>query len=103
MATATIERSARGAEFDRLGFYVSRGLIDRREIDVINDSFMTMHHQGGVPGLYEPKPQGHNDGFHHTFTKGDPLAHYPRAMGMNRCGCSTRSRTSRARRCWPPS
>jgi hypothetical protein len=84
MATATIERSARGAEFDRLGFYVSRGLIDRREIDAINDTFMTMHHQGGVPGLYEPKPEGHNDGFHHTFTKGDPLAHYPRVMQPHR-------------------
>ncbi len=84
MSTATVEKSARGAEFDRLGFYIERGLIPRAEIGTINETFMAMHHAGGVKDFYEPAPQGHNDGFHHEFWKGDPLAAYPRVMHPHR-------------------
>ena len=84
MATTTIERSARGAEFDRLGFYVGRGLLSRDDIDGINREFMTMHAAGGKKGFYEPQPAGHNDGYHHVFGRGDPLARYPRVMHPHR-------------------
>lgn len=80
MPTATMTRSARRQEFEDLGFWVERGLLPAAEIDGINDAFMTMHAAGGVKGLYEPFPEGTNDGFHHAFGKGDPLARYPRVM-----------------------
>lgn len=83
MATATIQRSARGQDYDRLGFHVERGLL-KAEIGGIVEAFMTMHAAGGVPGLYEPAPEGVNDGFHHVFGKGDPLARFPRVMHPHR-------------------
>lgn len=82
MSTATL--TDRKAEYDQLGFWIERGLIPAAEIDRINDTFMTMHAAGGVKGFYEPQPEGVNDGFHHSFRKGDPLAHYPRVMHPHR-------------------
>src|SRR5687767_3276890 len=58
MSTATLAN--RKAEYDQLGFWIERGLIPGAEIDRINDTFMTMHAQGGVKGFYEPQPEGTN-------------------------------------------
>jgi hypothetical protein len=83
MAVATARRSARAGEYDRLGFHVERGLL-AGEVGGIVDAFMRMHAGGGVKGHYEPFPAGHNDGFHHSFGQGDPLAVYPRVMHPHR-------------------
>lgn len=72
--------SARAAAYARDGYVIERGLFTRAEMDALNGTFMAMHAAGGVPGKYEPRPEGFSDGFHFDFTKGDPLAAFPRVM-----------------------
>lgn len=80
MSTAAISRSTRSQDFENLGYHVERGVFPQAEVEAIKAAFVEMHAQGGVKGLYEPAPQGANDGFHHEFKAGDPLARYPRVM-----------------------
>ena len=72
--------STRRAAYERDGFIVARGLFTSAEAARINGLFMDLHRAGGVPGRYEPRPEGFTDGFHYDFTKGDPLAAFPRVM-----------------------
>src|ERR1043166_8722274 len=76
----TAGRRARAARYADEGFLIERGLFTRAEAQALAGHFMAMHARGGVPGKYEPKPDGFNDGFHFDFTKGDPLAAFPRVM-----------------------
>jgi phytanoyl-CoA hydroxylase len=77
---AIIERSLRGQNFDSLGYHVERGVLGAADLAEIRGAFDAMHASGGAKGIYEPAPQGVDDGFHHNFAKGDPLAVYPRVM-----------------------
>ncbi len=70
----------RAADYLRDGYLVARGLFTPAEAGAITRHFMAMHAAGGVPGKYEPKPDGFSDGFHYDFTHGDPLAAFPRVM-----------------------
>ncbi len=76
---ATMEE--RIAAFDRDGYWIERGLFSSSEVGRISDTFMALHDKG-APGFYEPHPvdRDYNDGFHHTFGKGDPLLTWPRVM-----------------------
>ena len=81
MTSLTAVTSATRREaWERDGYLVERGLFTPAEAGAVAASFMAMHRAGGVPGKYEPRPEGFSDGFHFDFTKGDPLAAFPRAM-----------------------
>ncbi len=69
------------AHFDREGYWIERGLFSADEISKVRDTFMELHEQGS-PGHYQAMPvdKDYNDGFHHTFGKGDPLLAWPRVM-----------------------
>jgi phytanoyl-CoA hydroxylase len=75
-----VSAAARRAEYADRGFLVVRGLFSPAETGRLTQAFMDMHAKGGVPGKYEPRPQGFNDGFHYDFSRGDPLAAFPRVM-----------------------
>lgn len=77
-------RSRRAQEYDREGFWIEPGLLPVGEVTQITEAFMELHRKGGAPGYYEPHPEGLSDGFHHDFTKGDPLAAFPRVMHPHR-------------------
>lgn len=78
--STTTAIGARRAAYERDGYIVERGLFSPAETEEITRAFMEMHRRGGVPGKYEPRPGGFSDGFHYDFTKGDPLAAFPRVM-----------------------
>ena len=80
MPTLTTERSMRAQNFDALGYHVERGVFGEAECAKLRDAFDEMHGNGGVPDYYDIAVEGADDGFHHVFAKGDPLAKYPRVM-----------------------
>src|SRR5258708_6566644 len=73
-------RGGRAEAYARDGYLIERGMFSPAEVAALTGHFMAMHAAGGVPGKYEPKPEGFSDGFHFDFTKGDPLAAFPRVM-----------------------
>ncbi len=74
--------AARRAAYEAQGFIVERGLFTTDEVSRLGALFNEMHAAGGVPGKYAPMPADadYNDGYHHTFAKGDPLLRWPRVM-----------------------
>jgi hypothetical protein len=78
--TETAAQRARA--YARDGFVLEQGLLERSEVEGIDDAFMRMHASGGVPGRYEPPPRerDYDDGVHYVFERGDPLARFPRVM-----------------------
>src|ERR1051325_11008670 len=80
MSPATALRTERAEFYAREGYTVARGLLAPAEVERLIGQFMDLHARGGEPGRYETHPEGIDDGFHHEFKKGDPLAAWPRVM-----------------------
>ncbi|HEX6972582.1 MAG TPA: phytanoyl-CoA dioxygenase family protein [Limnochordia bacterium] len=62
--------------FDKDGYLVIRGLIDRAEIDALCEHFMQLHAGGPIPGCFNPVPA--------EEAGGDVLKVYPRMMHPHR-------------------
>ncbi|HEY3233719.1 MAG TPA: phytanoyl-CoA dioxygenase family protein [Polyangiaceae bacterium] len=70
--------------YSTAGFYVARGLLGQREVEMITDAFVEMHDRGGVTGYYSIEPEGLDQGFLHPETAADPLSLWPRVMHPHR-------------------
>ena len=75
---ATMSRLSSGqlADFENQGYVVVRGLFAPDEIELLLDTFMTMHAGGPIPGCFAPKSAEEADG--------DILKLYPRMMHPHR-------------------
>jgi len=77
--------AAAAEAFHRDGYFIARGLFSPEEVADLNETFMKMHADGGVPGFYEPATAMDRDKeYGIKVLENDPLVKYPRVMHPHR-------------------